>query len=207
MSGLRVFIVDDQASVRRALGRLFSSLDYAVAEFESADAFLASGMLDQPGCVVLDLAMPGMNGLALQQALLDAGSDLPAVFLSGAGSIAQTVQAMQQGAIDFLTKPADDETLLAAVQRAIARNASLRAARAERDAVLACLASLTAREREVLDQVLTGRLNKQIADALGTAEKTVKTHRGKVMAKMGVRSVAELVRLCGRVEPDGTKVP
>lgn len=207
MSAARVFIVDDQASVRRALGRLFSSLDYAIAEFDSADALLASGMLDQPGCVVLDLAMPGMNGLALQQALLAAGSDLPPVFLSGAGSIAQTVQAMQQGAIDFLTKPADDQALLAAVQRAIARNAELRAARAEREAVQACLASLTAREREVLDQVLTGRLNKQIADALGTAEKTVKTHRGKVMAKMGVRSVAELVRLCGRVGLGGTKVP
>ena len=169
-----------------------------VAAFDSPREFL--GRLDPAaaGCLVLDVAMPGLNGLELQQALAAKGSVLPIVFLTGRGDIPISVEAMKRGAADFLTKPVDDEELLAAIRNAFEKNRASRRAREERAQIEERLARLTAREREVLERVVTGRLNKQIAAELGTVEKTIKVHRAHVMQKMGVRTLAELVRLSGR---------
>lgn len=194
----QIFLVDDQAVVRKAMVRLLVSAGYEVSAYESARAFLDSGMADAPGCLVLDLAMPEMDGLALQQAL--AGSLLPVIFLTGHGDIGTSVRAMKAGACDFLTKPVDDAMLLAAVQSALARNCTARTQRAEYDEVRVCFDSLTPREREVLALLIEGKLNKQIADQLGTVEKTIKVHRARVLAKMNVRSTTALVRLVDRLQ-------
>lgn len=198
MSGPRVYLVDDDASVLRSLQRLVGAAGFATTAFDSAEGFLAAADPDAAGCVVLDLAMPGLDGLALQQALAARGSLLPIVFLTARGDIPASVEAMKRGAVDFLTKPVDGEALLGAIRAAFERDRRARAARAEQRALLARLATLTAREREVLQHLVAGRLNKQIAADLGTAEKTIKVHRARVLAKLGVRSLVDLARLAQR---------
>ena len=192
-----VFLVDDDAPVRDALSRLLRAHRFAVAAFASPKEFLDQYDPDAPGCLVLDLKMRG-NGFGLQQTLRKKGSSPPIIFLTGHGDIPKGVQAMKHGASDFLTKPVNDTDLLAAVRVAIEKDRSLRQDQAEVSETRARLATLTRREREVLEHVVTGKLNKQIADDLGTVEQTVKVHRAHVMEKMGVRSVAELVRLTER---------
>lgn len=194
----RVFLVDDQAAVLKALSRLLTSAGFAVTPFESAQDFLASGNADAAGCIVLDLSMPGMDGLALQQALATYPNALPVIFLSGHGDLHTGVQAMKSGAVDFLTKPVDGDRLIDAVRLAIESNCHARRACAQRDEILARLASLTPREREVLYLLVEGKLNKQVAAELGTVEKTIKVHRARAMAKMKVRSLTALVRLVDR---------
>ena len=166
--------------------------------FASAREFLARERYDGPGCLVLDLRMPEMTGLELQEALERAGHTIPVVFISGHGDIPASVKAMKAGATDFLAKPVQKRQLLLAIEQALARDAAARAARAERDAAQARMARLTPRERQVCDLVATGMLNKQIAAELGTGEKNIKLHRAHVMEKLGVGSVAELVRLVDR---------
>lgn len=196
----RVFLVDDQAAVLKASARLLASADFSVDCFTCAQAFLDSGHADAPGCLVSDLCMPGMHGLALQQALTERGSLLPVIFLTGQGDIDAGVRAMKSGAVDFLTKPAHGERLIDAVRTAIDRNGQARLERARSRELQARLASLTPREREVLMLVVAGKLNKQVADVLGTAEKTVKIQRARVMSKMKAQSLADLVRLAARLD-------
>jgi FixJ family two-component response regulator len=193
-----VYLVDDDSDLLTALQRLLESAGLQSAAFASAQAFLQDHDRNVPGCLVLDLSMPGLDGLALQRELAQQGSPLPIVFLSGRGDIPATVQAMKHGATDFLTKPVDDTELLAAIEEALATDRQRRQGHVERDRIAASLASLTERERQVLEQVVAGRLNKQIAAELGTVEKTIKFHRANLMRKMGVRSVAELVKLAER---------
>ena len=191
-----VFIVDDEPAVLKSLSRLMRSARLAALTFSSPQEFLDRHNPQVPGCLILDVAMPGLDGLQLQQALIAKGSEIPIIFLTGRGDIPMSVRAMKRGAVDFLTKPVDDEDLLEAVRDAIEKERVNRLAIAGRNAIRQRLATLTPREREVLEHVLTGRLNKQIAGDLDIVEKTIKVHRGRVMEKMGVRSVAELVRLC-----------
>jgi len=193
-----VSVVDDDALVLKALKRLLSAEGFRVRTFGSPQEFLSQPADDAPGCVVVDLAMPGIDGLELQSALAGAGDARPVIFISGHADVASGVGAMKAGAVDFLTKPFQAELLLAAVRVAIERNRVAREARKEHSYVDHRLASLTRREREVLDGVVAGRLNKQIALHLGTAEKTVKVHRAHMMQKMGVGSLADLVRLVDR---------
>jgi FixJ family two-component response regulator len=193
-----VFVVDDYAPIRRSIVRLLHVAGFSVAAFASAEEFLAQYDPQTLGCLVLDVAMPTLNGLKLQSLLAKLGSLLPIIFLTGTSDIPRSVRAMKQGASDFLTKPVDDEELLAAVRVAIEKNRTLRQEQAELSELRARLATLTPREREVLEYVVTGKLNKQIAGDLGTVEQTVKIHRARVMQKMRVRSVAELVRLTER---------
>lgn len=193
-----VFVVDDYAPVRSSISRLLRAAGFAVAGFSSAGDFLAQYDPRVCGCLVLDLAMPAVNGLELQRILEKTGSLLPIIFLTGHGDIPKSVQAMKHGASDFLTKPVNDEDLLAAVRMAIEKDRALRQEQAELSEIRARLATLTPREREVLEYVVAGKLNKQIAGDLGTVEQTVKAHRAQVMEKMRVRSVAELVRLTQR---------
>ena len=198
-----VFVVDDDASVRRSLDRLLRADGLAVRTFASAEQFLATAPVDGPSCLVLDLRMSGIDGLDLQQQLQAAGRDQAIVFISGHGNVPASVRAMRAGAVDFLEKPFDDEELLGAVHRALARDASERVARGAREAVQACFQELTPREREVLALVVTGLPNKLVADRLGTSEKTVKVHRGRVMTKMRAQSLAHLVRLAQKIGIDG----
>jgi FixJ family two-component response regulator len=197
-----IHVVDDDASVRSALARLLRAADYAVSTFESAESFLEQHDPDAHGCIILDVAMPGSNGLALQQVLPVRGNHMPIVFLTGHADVPMCAEAMKRGAIDFLTKPVDECALLAAVARALERDAASRQTRAQRESTETQLATLTPREREVLTHVIAGRLNKQIAFDLGTAEKTIKVHRSRGMEKMHVRSVAELVRMIERARPE-----
>ena len=193
-----VFVVDDYAPVRKSITRLLHAAGFAVAVFASAEEFLAQYDPQIVGCLVLDLAMPALDGLELQHILATAGSLLPIIFLTGTADIPKSVQAMKHGASDFLTKPVHDEDLFAAVRTAIEKNRARRREQAELSEIRACLATLTPREREVLEYVIAGKLNKQIAGELGTVEQTVKIHRAHVMQKMRVQSVAELVRLTQR---------
>jgi FixJ family two-component response regulator len=197
-AGFTVFLVDDDAAVLRGVSRLLTAAGYDVHAYASPAAFLTDQDQAVPGCAVLDLAMPGLDGLALQQALADRGIERPIIFLTGKGDIPTSVRAMQAGAVDFLTKPVERDALLAAIGRAAARDAEARERRAGLAAVQTRLARLTPREREVLSHVVAGRLNKQIAYDLGTVEKTIKVHRGRMMEKLEVRSVAELMRLVAR---------
>jgi FixJ family two-component response regulator len=193
-----VFIVDDDPAVLKSLSRLLRAARLKVAVFATPREFLERHDPHAPGCLVLDVAMPGLNGLELQAALGAKGSAIPIIFLTGHGDIPTSVRAMKGGALDFLTKPVNDGDLLAAVQLAIERDRVARKAQAELDDILERLATLTPREHEVLVHVVTGQLNKQIAGDLVIVESTVKVHRARVMEKLKVRSVAELVRLAER---------
>ena len=202
-----VYVVDDDESVRTALRRLLRSAGFAVEAFASAADFLEFARPDRPACLVLDLRMPHMGGVELQQVLTAAGDGLPIVFLTGHGDVPMSVRAMKAGAVDFLQKPVDDADLLDAVQRAIAADRARREEAAEVSVIRARHDSLTPREREVLTHLVTGALNKQIAGTLGTVEKTIKVHRARVLAKMGAGSIAELVRLAGRIGIEGPQEP
>ena len=193
-----VYVVDDDPDVLKAIERLLESAGHKVVAFPSPQQFLERFDPDAAGCLVLDLAMPGLSGLELQGRLEQQASHLPIVFLTGRGDIAASVRAMKHGASDFLTKPVDDALLIAAVRDALARDRALRPARIERERIAKRLATLTERERQVLEHIVAGRLNKQIAADLGTVEKTIKYHRANLMRKMGVRVVADLVKLAER---------
>jgi len=199
-----VFVVDDNAPIRKAVSRLLSSAGLAVAVFASAREFLVQYDPDVPGCVVLDIAMPGFDGLQLQITLREKDCILPVIFLTGHGNVPKSVQAMKRGAFDFLTKPVKDKDLLTAVRAAIKTDAFVRQERAKMFEIRARLDALTPREREVLEHVVAGELNKQMASSLGITEATVKMHRARVMAKMKVQSVAELARLTERCGTTGT---
>ncbi|HEX5219017.1 MAG TPA: response regulator transcription factor [Verrucomicrobiae bacterium] len=190
-----VFVIDDDAAIRKSLARLLQSAHFDVRSFASPWEFLEQHNPATPGCILLDVSMPELNGLDLQQSLAKQGCDRPIIFLTGHGDIPMSVQAMKAGASDFLTKPVEDHLLLAAIQVAVEKDRQSRAARAEVQAIESRLATLTPREREVLEQVVSGKLNKQIASDLGTVEKTIKVHRGRVMEKMEVNSLADLVRV------------
>lgn len=196
--GRTVFVVDDYTPVRKAISRLLRAAGFVVATFASAEEFLTQYDPQASGCLVLDLAMPVVSGLELQKILAEKGSLLPIIFLTAHGDIPKSVQAMKHGAIDFLTKPVNDEDLLAAVRLAIEKDRALRQEQAELSDIRARLSTLTPREREVLEYVVAGKLNKEIAGDLGTVEQTIKIHRAHVMQKMKVHSVAELVRLTER---------
>src|SRR5216110_3453597 len=199
-----VFVVDDDAAVRKAVSRLLRSAGIAVAVFASPREFLAQYDPDMPGCLVLDLAMPDINGLQLQTTLGKKGCTLPIIFLTGHGDVSKSVQAMKQGAFDFFSKLVKEKDLLPAVRAAIERNAVARREQAKLSEICARLDILTPREREVLEHVVAGKLNKQIAGDLGITEATVKMHRARVMAKMKVQSVAELARLAEQCGIRGT---
>jgi RNA polymerase sigma factor (sigma-70 family) len=199
-----VFLVDDDVSVLKGLRRLLAASGFEVAAFESPQQFLEHYDAGAPGCLVLDLAMPGVNGMELQRELAARGSILPVVFLTGHGDVPTSVQAMKRGAADFLMKPVDERDLLAAIRSAFEKGRESRKAQAETAEVERRLATLTPREREVLQHIVAGKRNKQVASELGTVEKTVKVHRARVMEKMQARSLAELVRLAGRAGIRGT---
>ena len=187
-----VYLVDDDPGALKALSRLLRVRGYEVKPFASPRLFLEQHDAGLPGCAILDVSMPGLDGLELQRALaVSVGSNRPVVFLTGRGDIPMSVRAMKAGAIDFLTKPVNDEDLLDAISRAEDQDAQSRRTRSELASIEAKIGTLTPREREVLLHVVAGRLNKQIAGDLGTVEKTIKVHRGRVMEKLGVRTVAD----------------
>lgn len=192
-----VFVVDDDRSVLVSLARLLRSAGYQVKQFRSAEELLLyrQNFPDVPGCAIVDLNLPGLSGLELQESLGCQKEWLPIVFFTGHGDIPTSVQAMKRDAVDFLTKPASDSDLLAAVQRAVKTDAEAREARLRKQQIQARYEQLTPREREVMALVVRGLLNKQIAFELGTVERTIKAHRAKIMAKMQVQSVAELVHI------------
>jgi FixJ family two-component response regulator len=192
------YLVDDDAAVLRGLQRLLRSAGYEPRPYSSPAEFLAQFDPSISSCVVMDLSMPEIDGLTLQQALAERYPGQQVIFLSGTADIPHSVYAMKAGAVDFLTKPVDGKQLLAAVERARERDEAARRARREQDAFGGLIARLTPRERQVLEHVVLGQLNKQIAATLGTVEKTIKVHRSRVMAKLEVHNVAELVRLTER---------
>ena len=193
-----VYLVDDDPRVLRALARLLRVEGLETQSFSSPQAFLEGHDPARPGCAVVDMAMPGLDGLKLQRALAVAEVPRPIIFLSGRSDVPTSVKAMKAGAVDFLTKPVKADDLVAAVRRAIDIDLQTRRDQTELNEVLQRLGALTPREREVLQLVVAGRLNKQIAAALGTVEKTIKVHRARVMEKMHTRSVVELVRMTQR---------
>jgi FixJ family two-component response regulator len=190
-----VAIVDDDPSVRRSLQRLIRSAGWKAEPFASAQEFLASPTTDAPSCLVLDLQLPGLSGLDLQKRLAEVGRDIPIVFLTGHGNIPTSVQAMKAGAVEFLTKPIDEQDLFRAIQEAIERDRRTRQQHAGMRELRDRYESLTAREQEVMQQVISGMLNKQIAAELSITEDTVKFHRGHIMRKMRADSLADLVRM------------
>ena len=195
-----VFLIDDDASVRRALTRLIKSAGHQVESFASAREFLDSGRLGEAcGCLVLDIQMPGFTGMDLQRKLRESGSELPIIFITGHGDIPTSVTAMKAGAMDFLQKPVKDKDLLKAIEQALTRARQDYSERQEVDDIRSRIDSLTPREREVMILVVRGLLNKQIAFELGTVEKTIKVHRARVMDKMQVNSLAELVRIAEKI--------
>ena len=196
-----VYLVDDDPGVLKALSRLLRARGYEVKPYASPQLFLEEHDMAGPGCAVLDVSMPGLDGLELQGALTaSAGSHRPVVFITGKGNIPTSVRAMKAGAIDFLTKPVNDNDLFEAISRAEARDAQSRQLHSELQSIQAKMETLTPREREVLVHVVAGRLNKQIAGDLGTVEKTIKVHRSRMMEKLGIRTVADLVRMAGKLD-------
>lgn len=195
MAGPVIHIVDDDDSVRQSVSRLLTVLGFELREHESVGAFLMASTSDESGCVLLDVCMPGPSGLDLQLALSQRGSCLPIIFLTGQGIIPMSTLAMKRGAVDFLTKPVDKEQLLGAISAALRQDADARSTRQALAEITRRYNSLTPRETSVFAHVVSGKLNKQIADVLGTCERTVKTHRANVMEKMQASSVAELVHL------------
>ncbi len=198
LPGPTVFVLDDDPAVLRGLTRLLQTSGFEVRAFASPRAFLEQHDPAIPGCLVLDVAMPALNGLDVQKALAAEG-DRAIIFIAGQADVATGVRAMKAGAVDFLTKPFDESQLLGAVTAAIEKDRAVRAVREGLRAVQQRLATLTSREREVFERVVAGRLNKQIAADLGTTEKTVKVHRARVMQKMGATSLAQLVRSAGSI--------
>ena len=194
-----VYVIDDEAGMRKALTRLLRLEGFDVRAFASPGDFLAAYRAEETACLVLDVAMPELDGMDLQRHLTDAGVFVPIVFLTGKGDIPMSVRAIKAGAVDFLTKPVNDADLLRAVRAALRQAASEKAEHATRTALAARYTSLTPREREVMAHVVAGKLNKQIAADLGTSEQTIKVHRGHVMEKMGVESLADLVRAAERL--------
>ncbi len=194
-----IHVVDDDDSLRTALVRLLGAAGFDARSYASAGDFLLHPLSERPGCLLLDVRMPGPSGLDLQEALHTHGLPLPVVFLTGNADVTSSVRAMKAGAVDFLAKPVERAALLDAVERALARDAEQRAARAEAAHLRTRFAGLTAREHAVFDCIVAGRLNKQIADALGIGERTVKLQRARLMAKLGVRSAAELGALAERL--------
>jgi FixJ family two-component response regulator len=190
-----VYVVDDDAAVLKAVSRLLRAAGFHVATFSSPHRFLHQYDSKVPGCLVLDVAMPDLDGLQLQQMLADAGQTLPIVFLTGNADVPASVKAMKQGAVDLLTKPVERDELLKSIRAALAKDQAIRLTHKELAEIRSRLSTLTPREYEVFGHVIGGRLNKQIAADIGAAEKTVKIHRARMMDKMKVKSVAELVRL------------
>jgi FixJ family two-component response regulator len=196
-----VFIVDDDDSVRKAIKRLINSVGMKVETFVSAQEFLSRERYDGPCCLVLDVRMPGLSGLDLQQELTKADRILPIIFITGHGSIPMTVRAMKAGAVDFLEKPFDDQALLDLIKHAIDQDKQNKQEHNERRQTKKQFESLTSREREVFAHIVKGDLNKQVAFKLGISEKTVKVHRGRIMEKLEVNSLADLVRIAERLDP------
>jgi len=206
--GWLVHVVDDDSSWRISVERLLSALGYRVALYESADAFLATADIDRPGCVLLDLRMPGLTGLELQQRIVEMRRNVPIVFISGHGDIPTSVAAMKSGAENFLTKPVDSDVLVRTIEQAILRDRQGRDRRDQLAASRARVDALTPSERRVFSLVVRGKLNKHIAIELGIAERTVKWHRQHIMQKMQVESLAELVLLAERLNlVDGQEPP
>ncbi|MGZ6221829.1 MAG: response regulator transcription factor [Syntrophales bacterium] len=198
-----VFVIDDDASMRRALSYLLQSAGYKVETHSSAEGFLRREHYDGVGCIILDVRMPGLSGTDLQEKLMGSDYRMPIIFLTGHGELSMGVQAMKKGAIDFLTKPCDDEQLLGAVRGAIEKDKQARGSYKEKQEIRGRIELLTPRENEILRYVIGGMLNKQIAAKLGIAEPTVKIHRGRIMEKLCAESVADLVRLVEKagIEP------
>lgn len=198
----KIHVIDDDDSVRQAVSRLLKAAGYEVQGYATSGEFLMTEMDSTPGCIVLDVRMPGPSGLELQTALVRKRSTLPIIFLTGHGDIRMSVRAMKAGAVDFLTKPVLKEELLAAVESALKTQARLLEQSRRLGYLRECYTALTDREREIMGQVVDGKLNKQIASAMGIAERTVKAHRAQVMSKMQVESLAELVRVAGMLEAE-----
>jgi len=205
-----VFVIDDDESVRKSLGRLLDAAHYKTEVFESASEFLSRSAYPGPSCVIVDVKMPGLNGIAFQEALIEHGREEQLVFITAHGDIPMCAQAMKAGAVDFLPKPFKPKQLLESVERALSRSAGERLRAAERNHARGLIERLTPREYEVMQLVATGMLNKQVGGELGMAEKTVKTHRAHVMQKLGITSVAELMMVLQKAEvtpiTPGTKV-
>jgi FixJ family two-component response regulator len=200
-----VFLVDDDPAILRAVGRVLHSAGLKTIVFDSPRQFLSAHDPGVPGCVVLDLSMPGIDGLEVQERLATANGGRPIIFLTGRADVPTSVRAMKKGAVDFLTKPVDADALIQAVSRALEKDRREREARREADSVRVLLRELTPREHEVFVHVVAGKLNKQVAAELGASEKTIKVHRGRVMEKLRAASLADLVRLAQRAgirEPD-----
>ena len=202
-----VHVIDDDVSWRRSVDRLLAAAGYRVALHESAEAFLATAELDAPGCILLDMRMPGLTGLQLQQHLLERRQPIPIVFISGHGDIPSTVLAMKSGAETFLTKPVDADVLLKTIEQAMLRSREEHDRRGQLDALRSRVDSLTPTERKVFAMVVRGTLNKRIAVELGTAERTVKWHRQHIMQKLQAGSLAELVSLAERLDLVGDRDP
>jgi FixJ family two-component response regulator len=190
-----VYVVDDDPSVRAGLSRLLQSMGLTVKTFASAREFLEQAVSEEPGCLIVDLRMPAMNGLELQEQLMTRNLNLPVIFLTGYGTVPASVRAMKRGAVDFLEKPVDDQVLLDAIYQALEKDRENRRNQAEVKSIQDRLKSLTPREYEVFTLITAGQLNKQVAYELGTAEKTIKVHRARIMEKMHCESLAQLVRL------------
>jgi len=199
-----VFVIDDDASIRKSLSRLLRSAGYTTETFASAEEFLGRDHFNGIGCLLLDVQMPGLSGIDLQKELNKADYHMPIIFITGHGNIPMSVQAMKKGAVDFLTKPFDDKELLQTIEKAIEKDTHARAEYDESLDIRRRIELLTPRENEILPYIITGMLNKQIASKLGISEKTVKVHRGRIMEKLHVDSVAQLVRLAEKV---GIKPP
>jgi len=200
-----VFIVDDDLSVRRSTERLIRSAGFKVLTFTSAREFLASQRPEGPACLVLDVRMPGLSGMELQRELTQSGTHIPIIFITGHGDIPMSVRAMKAGAVEFLTKPFRSRSLLEAVRAAIERDRSAHKARAETGELRQRYEQLTPREREVMALVVAGQLNKQVASELSTTERTIKFHRANIMQKMGVASLADLVRMVEKLGVSGER--